>query len=387
MLYTFLYPLVNQASFLNVLRYPSFRIVMAALTALILTLFLFPAFIRRLQIFKFGQEVRKEGPESHYKKKGTPTMGGTLILLAVFVSTVLWTDVTHKGVWLVLLVTMGYGAIGFYDDYKKIKFKNTDGLAGRWKLLWQFIIGGVALAIYASGQGTITADTSISLPFVSITTFNPTLIPYIYYPLALVLVLVGTSNAVNLTDGLDGLAIGPIMVATFAFMVLAYAASTTLADFNIAAYLRITHVEDAAELCVFCAAVMGAGVGFLWYNAYPALVFMGDVGALALGGALGMLAILTKNEVLSAVLHGVFLAETLSVMLQSTYFKLTKRKDAKARGVPIKDGVGKRIFRMTPLHHHFEKLDDPWPEPRIIVRFWIISVMLALVALASLKLR
>ncbi len=387
MLYSFLYPLVTEASFLNVLRYPSFRIVMAALTALILTLFLFPAFIRRLQVFKFGQEVRKEGPESHFKKQGTPTMGGALILLAVFVSTVLWTDVRHKGVWLVLLVTMGYGAIGFYDDYKKIKFKNSAGLAGRWKLLWQFIIGAVALGIYAMGHGTITPDTSISLPFVSITTFNPTLIPYVYYPLSLVLVLVGTSNAVNLTDGLDGLAIGPIMVATFVFMILAYAASTTLADFNIAAYLRITHVEDAAELCVFCAAVLGAAIGFLWYNAYPALVFMGDVGALALGGALGMLAILTKNEILSAVLHGVFLAETISVMVQTTFFKITKRRDAKARKIPYKEATGKKLFRMTPLHHHFEKLDDPWPEPRIIVRFWIISVMLALVALASLKLR
>ena len=387
MLYTFLYPLVTEASFLNVLRYPSFRIVMAALTALVLTLFLFPAFIRRLQVFKFGQEVRKEGPESHYKKKGTPTMGGTLILLSIFASTVLWCDVRHKGVWLVLLVMMGYGAIGFYDDYKKIKFKNTDGLAGRYKLLWQFVIGGVALALYASGQGTIAPDTSISLPFVATTTFNPTLLPSVYYPLALTLLLVGTSNAVNLTDGLDGLAIGPIMVAAFVFLVLAYAASATLADFNIAGYLRITRVDGAAELCVLCAAVLGAGIGFLWYNAYPALVFMGDVGALGLGGALGMLAILTKNEVLSAVLHGVFLAETISVMMQSTWFKITKRRDAKARGVPIAEGIGRRIFRMTPLHHHFEKLDDPWPEPRIIVRFWIISVMLALVALASLKLR
>jgi phospho-N-acetylmuramoyl-pentapeptide-transferase len=375
MLYTFLYPLVTEASFLNVLRYPSFRIVMAALTALVLTLFLFPPLIRRLQIFKFGQEVRKEGPESHYKKQGTPTMGGALILVAIFISTVLWSDVKHVGVWLLLLVTMGYGAIGFYDDYKKIKFRNPDGLAGRWKLFWQFLIGGVAIAIYASGYGTIEPDTSISLPFVSIKLFNPVLAPLVYYPLALTLVVVGTSNAVNLTDGLDGLAIGPIMVSAFVFLVLAYAAGTTLADFNIANYLRITHVEGAAELCIFCAALLGAGIGFLWYNAYPALVFMGDVGALALGGALGMLAVLTKNEVLSAVLHGVFLAETLSVIVQTSYFKWTKRRT----------GEGKRIFLMTPIHHHFEKLG--WPEPRVIVRFWIASVMLALVALASLKLR
>jgi phospho-N-acetylmuramoyl-pentapeptide-transferase len=380
-LYTFLYPLWTEATFLNVLRYPSFRIVMAALTALVLTLFLYPAFIRRLQIFKFGQEVRKDGPESHFKKQGTPTMGGVLILAAVFISTVLWSDVRHKAVWLLLLVTIGYGCIGFYDDYKKIKFKNPAGLAGRWKLLWQFLIGGGALLLWwqtawwPEGWPTIPFDSSINLPFVNIQVFNPVLLAAIYLPLALTFVLVGTSNAVNLTDGLDGLAIGPIMVATFTFLVLAYAAGTTLADFNIASYLRITHVESAAELCIFCAAVLGAGIGFLWYNAYPALVFMGDVGALALGGALGMLAIFTKNEILSAVLHGVFLAETISVMLQTTYFKWTKRRT----------GEGKRLFLMTPIHHHFEKLG--WPEPRVIVRFWIVSVMLALVALASLKLR
>ncbi|OGQ18091.1 MAG: phospho-N-acetylmuramoyl-pentapeptide-transferase, partial [Deltaproteobacteria bacterium RBG_16_71_12] len=345
------------------------------------TLFLYPPFIRRLQIFKFGQEVRKDGPESHFKKQGTPTMGGVLILAAVFLSTVLWSDIRHKAVWLLLLVTIGYGCVGFYDDYKKIKFKNPAGLAGRWKLLWQFLIGGVAMTLlwqsswWPQGWPTIAFDSSINLPFVNIQLFNPVLVPWLYLPLALVFVVVGTSNAVNLTDGLDGLAIGPIMVATFTFLVLAYAAGTTLADFNIASYLRITHVEGAAELSIFCAAVLGAGIGFLWYNAYPALVFMGDVGALALGGALGMLAIFTKNEILSAVLHGVFLAETISVMLQTTYFKWTKRRT----------GEGKRLFLMTPIHHHFEKLG--WPEPRVIVRFWIVSVMLALVALASLKLR
>ncbi len=381
MLYTFLYPLWTEASFLNVLRYPSFRIVMAALTALVLTLFLYPSFIRRLQIFKFGQEVRKDGPESHYKKQGTPTMGGILILAAVFISTVLWSDIRHKAVWLILLVTIGYGCVGFYDDYKKIKFKNPAGLAGRWKLFWQFTIGAIAMTLFwrtewwPADWPTIVFNSSINLPFVNIQLFNPVLAWWLYLPLALTFVLVGTSNAVNLTDGLDGLAIGPIMVATFTFLVLAYAAGTTLADFNIASYLRITHVEGAAELSVFCAAVLGAGIGFLWYNAYPALVFMGDVGALALGGALGMLAVFTKNELLSAVLHGVFLAETISVMLQTTYFKWTKRKT----------GEGKRLFLMTPIHHHFEKLG--WPEPRVIVRFWIVSVMLALVALASLKLR
>jgi phospho-N-acetylmuramoyl-pentapeptide-transferase len=375
MLYTFLYPLVREASFLNVLRYPSFRIVMAAFTALVITLVLFPPFIRRLQIFKFGQEVRKDGPEAHLKKQGTPTMGGLLILLAIAASTILWADSKNVAVWLLLWVTLGYGAIGFYDDYKKIKYKDPAGLSGRFKLLWQFLIGGVALGIWYSGNGTIACDTSISLPFVAVTTFLPTIPPIIYMPLALTLLLVGTSNAVNLTDGLDGLAIGPVIVSAFVFLVLAYAAGATIADFNIAAYLRIVHVEGAAELGVFCAAVMGAGIGFLWYNAYPALVFMGDVGALALGGALGMLAIFTKNELLSAPLHGVFLAETISVMMQSTYFKYTKKKY----------GEGRRIFRMAPLHHHFEKTG--WPEPRVVVRLWIVSVMLALVALASLKLR
>ena len=375
MLYTFLYPYVTEASFLNVLRYPSFRIVMAALTALVLTLFLYPPFIRRLQVFKFGQEVRKDGPEAHLKKQGTPTMGGILLLGAVFVSTVLWADVRHGAVWLLLLVTMGYGAVGFYDDYKKIKYRDPAGLAGRWKLLWQFLIGGIALGLWATNEASIPFDTSISLPFISVQAFLPTIPPVIYLPLALTLLVVGTSNAVNLTDGLDGLAIGPVIVASLVFLVLAYAAGTTLGDFKVASYLHIIPVEGAAELGIFCAAVCGAGIGFLWYNAYPALVFMGDVGALALGGALGMLAIFTKNELLSALLHGVFLAETISVMMQSTWFKYTKKKY----------GEGRRIFRMAPVHHHFEKRG--WPEPRVVIRFWIVSIILALVALASLKLR
>jgi phospho-N-acetylmuramoyl-pentapeptide-transferase len=375
MLYALLYPYVSSAPFLNVLRYPSFRVVMAAMTALILTLVLFPPFIRRLQVFKFGQEVRKDGPESHFKKQGTPTMGGILILGAITVSTVLWADARHGAVWLLLLVTLGYGAIGFYDDYKKIKYKDPAGLAGRWKLLWQFVIGGLALGLWYAGYGTIQFDGSVSLPFVSVKTFLPTLPPIVYLPLALTLLVVGTSNAVNLTDGLDGLAIGPVIIASFVFLVLAYAAGSTIADFNVANYLRIVHVEGAAELCIFCAAVVGAGIGFLWYNAYPALVFMGDVGALALGGALGMLAIFTKNELLSALLHGVFLAETLSVMMQSTYFKYTKKKY----------GEGRRVFRMAPIHHHFEKVG--WPEPRVVIRLWIVAIMLAMVALASLKVR
>lgn len=369
MLYTFLYPLHVDYPILNVLRYPSFRIIMSALTALVVTLFLFPALIRRLQIFKFGQVIRKEGPEAHLKKQGTPTMGGLLMLIAITVACVLWSDASHKGMWIMLMVTLGYGGIGFYDDYKKIKFKSSDGLAGRWKLFWQFSIAGLALWLYYSGQASIPFSSVLTFPFIKPETFQLELPPLLYLPFGLI-VIVGTSNAVNLTDGLDGLAIGPTIVSAFTFLLLAYVAGTTLQDFDIAQYLRITKVSGAAELTIFCAAVIGAGIGFLWYNSYPALIFMGDVGALSLGGALGMLAVFTKNEVLSAVLHGVFLAEILSVMIQVPYFKLSG---------------GKRIFLMTPIHHHYEQ--KGWPEPRVIVRFWIVSVMLALIALASLKLR
>jgi phospho-N-acetylmuramoyl-pentapeptide-transferase len=367
-LYTYLYPLHTELGLLNVLRYPSFRIIMAALTALLVTLFLYPPLIRRLQIFKFGQEIRKEGPEAHLKKQGTPTMGGILILIAILVACLLWADARHNGVWILLMVTMGYGIIGFYDDYKKIKEKSSDGLGGRWKLLWQFSIGGAAIWLLTNGYADVSFNTQISLPFIAIDTWAPTMPLWLYWPFAFI-ILVGTSNAVNLTDGLDGLAIGPVIIAAFTFLLLAYAAGTTLADFDIASYLRIAKVEGAAELAIFCAAVIGAGIGFLWYNGYPALIFMGDVGSLALGGALGMLALLTKNEVLSAILHGLFLFEIVSVMLQVGSFKLT----------------GKRIFKMAPVHHHFEL--KGWPEPRVIIRFWIVSVMLALLALASLKLR
>ena len=368
MLYTFLYPYATTYKILNVLRYPSFRILMAALTALIVTLFVFPWLIRRLQVFKFGQEIRKDGPQAHFKKQGTPTMGGLLILFSVTVSTLLWSDLSHVGMWLLLFVMLGYGGIGFYDDYAKIKYRNSKGLRARWKLLWQIVVGLVALGIYASNFDSLPFSTTINLPFVSFDRFHPELPIAIYLAFGLFL-LVATSNAVNLTDGLDGLAIGPVIISTFVFMVLAYAAGTTLADFNIAKYLRIVPVVGSSELSIFCGAVIGAGIGFLWYNAYPALIFMGDVGSLALGGVLALLAIFTKNEILSAMLNGLFAIETMSVMLQVVSFKLRR----------------KRIFKMAPIHHHFELLG--WPEPRIIVRFWILSVMLALLALASLKLR
>lgn len=368
MFYALFYPNATGINFLNVLRYPSFRIVMSALTALLLTLFLYPWLIRRLQIFKFGQEVRKDGPEAHFKKQGTPTMGGILILFAITIATLLFGDLGNIGIWLLLFITLGYGAIGFYDDYKKIKYKDPRGLSGRWKLFWQITLGAIALCVYAFSVDSLEFSTQINFPFVSFDRFHPELGLYLYLPFAL-FVLVATSNAVNLTDGLDGLAIGPVIISAFVMLILAYAAGTTLADFNISNYLRIAHIEGAAELGVFCAAMIGAGIGFLWYNAYPALVIMGDVGALALGGALGLLAIFTKNEILSVLLNGLFVIETVSVMLQVGFFKLT----------------GKRLFKMAPIHHHFELLG--WPEPRVIVRFWIFAIMLALLSIASLKLR
>jgi phospho-N-acetylmuramoyl-pentapeptide-transferase len=266
---------------------------------------------------------------------------------------------------LVLIITGGYGAIGFCDDYKKIKFKDPKGLAGRWKLFWQFALALVVLGYLFYGM---EFDPRLSFPLMKVQRYAPELPAWALVVLAAI-VVVGTSNAVNITDGLDGLAIGPTIVSAFVFLVLAYAAGTELKDFNIAEYLGIIHVEGAAELAVICAAVLGSGIGFLWYNTYPAQVFMGDVGALALGGLLGMMAVLTKNELVSAIVHGVFLVEIVSVMIQVASFKLT----------------GKRVFLMAPLHHHFEK--QGLAEPKVIVRFWIVSVMLALAGLATLKLR
>ncbi len=295
-------------------------------------------------------------------------MGGILILVAMALSTLLWVDLTRGTVWLLLFVTLGYGVIGFVDDYKKIKHRSSDGLAGRWKLFWQFLIAGGALAIHFSGIAGSPLDTSLVFPFIPMSTWNPVVPVWLYALLALI-VVVGTSNAVNLTDGLDGLAIGPSIVSAAVFLVLAYVAGTSIGGLDVAQYLGIAAIEGSQEMSVFCAALIGASVGFLWFNSYPALIFMGDVGSLALGGALGMLAILTKHELLSAILHGVFLTEIVSVMIQVFWFKRT----------------GRRVFLMAPIHHHFEK--KGWPEPRVIVRFWIVSVILALVALASLKLR
>jgi phospho-N-acetylmuramoyl-pentapeptide-transferase len=380
MLYLLLYPHADRFGVFNVLRYPSFRIVAAGLVALLIGLLLGPYFIERMRTLQYGaSNVREDTPETHQKKRGTPSMGGALILLAVTIATLLFGDLKSRLVWAALLVTLGYGGIGFLDDWLKLSKRNSKGLAGRRKLALQV---GVVLAVYyglltdldfhtSAGFPWVTVgsylDLRLTLPFVPTRFFEPYL-GWLYLPF-MVFVIVGTSNAVNLTDGLDGLAIGPTIVSSMTFLALSYVAGATIAGFSLAEYLRIAYIPGAEELGVFCSAIFGAGLAFLWFNTYPASVFMGDVGSLALGGGLGTLAVLTKNEVASAILHGVFLAETVSVILQVWSFRTT----------------GKRIFRMAPIHHHYEL--KGWAEPKIIVRFWIMSIMLALVALMSLKLR
>ncbi len=379
MLYNFLYPLAAQFAVLNVLRYPSFRIVAAAIFALLLGMLVGPKLIRHLREEQHGQSnVREDTPETHQKKKGTPTMGGELILLCTIVSTLLFADLTNKYVWTVLLVFGGYALTGFLDDWLKLKKKNSKGLPGKLKLLLQtlFLIGAFAIHFDLSKHGwswPFTLDATLTLPFVSTKTFSWDM-GWLYFVFAWFLV-VGTSNAANLTDGLDGLAIGPTIVSATAFVILAYVAGTELLVpksgelIPLADYLYVARIPEAVELAVFCASLAGAGIAFLWFNTYPASVFMGDLGALAIGGALGTVALLTKNEVVSAILHGVFLAEAVSVILQVASFQLFK----------------KRIFLRAPLHHHFEL--KGWAEPKVIVRFWIVSILLAGVALASLKLR
>jgi len=375
MLYYFLYPLHDAPGlgFLNVLRYVPFRAIAAALTALGVTFSLYPWFIRRLQSRQIGQVVRKEGPEGHLSKAGTPTMGGALILLALIISTVLWADPSNFMVWVVTAVTSAYGVVGYIDDAAKIRKKDTGGLAGRWKLVIQFAVAFGLGAYLWYGDAGLPADwieirNRLSIPFVAFERLPVELPPWAYVVFA-AFVIVGTSNAVNLTDGLDGLAIGPVMINSGTYMILAYLTGVTFFGQDLAAYLRIPSLPSAIELSVYCGALIGAGFGFLWYNTYPAQVFMGDVGSLALGGGIGSLAVMTKNELLSLLLGGIFVVEAISVITQVASFKLFK----------------KRIFLMAPIHHHFEK--KGWPEPRVIVRFWIISVMLALASLATLKLR
>jgi phospho-N-acetylmuramoyl-pentapeptide-transferase len=344
----------------NVFQYLTLRAILGVLTALLISFAVGPLMIRRLSHYQIGQQVRGDGPESHFSKAGTPTMGGALILVAIAVSTLLWADLSNRYVWIVLVFTMGFGVIGWVDDYKKLVLKNSDGLAARHKYLWQSILGlGVALLLYFTAQ--VPAETQLIVPLFKNVAVDLGLwfIPLVY------LVVVGSSNAVNLTDGLDGLAIMPTVMVSAALAIFAYAAGNVV----FAQYLAIPYVPGAGEMVVFCGALVGAGLGFLWFNAYPAQVFMGDVGALALGAALGILAVIVRQELVLVVMGGVFVIETVSVILQVASYKLT----------------GRRIFRMAPIHHHFEL--KGWPEPRVIVRFWIITVMLVLVGLATLKIR
>jgi len=344
----------------DVFRYITLRTILAVLTALLMSFLVGPAMIRRLSRYKIGQMVRDDGPQSHLSKAGTPTMGGALILVAVAVSTLLWADLSNRYMWIVLLTTLSFGLIGLWDDYRKMVLRDARGLAARWKYLWQSIFGlGASIALYATAS--TPAETQLLLPFVKgfALDMGPWFVVLSYF------VIVGSSNAVNLTDGLDGLAILPTVLVAGALALFAYVSGHAV----IADYLLIPHLPGVGELAVFGGALVGAGLGFLWFNAYPAQVFMGDVGALALGAALGVLAVATRQEVTLFIMGGVFVMETVSVVLQVLSFRLT----------------GRRIFRMAPLHHHFEL--KGWPEPRVIVRFWIITVILVLVGLASLKLR
>lgn len=343
-----------------VLQYITVRGIMGIMTALILSLMIGPWMIRKLSQQKIGQVVRDDGPKSHFSKAGTPTMGGALILISIAVSTLLWADLRNSYVWVVLLTTLLFGAVGWVDDYRKVFRKDPRGLPAKWKYLWQSVIG-FAAALFLYFNATDPVQTSYIVPFfkdVSIDT-GVMFIVISYF------VIVGTSNAVNLTDGLDGLAILPTVMVGGALGIIAYLAGH--AEFS--NYLRIPFVTGTGELVIFCGALVGAGLGFLWFNTYPAQVFMGDVGALALGAALGVVAVVARHEIVLFIMGGIFVAETMSVILQVASFKLT----------------GKRIFRMAPIHHHFEL--KGWPEPRVIVRFWIITVMLVLFGLATLKLR
>jgi phospho-N-acetylmuramoyl-pentapeptide-transferase len=372
----------DAGKYLNFLRYPTFRIVAAAFGSLLLGMIIGPRLIDRLRIQQHGQSnVREDTPDSHQKKKGTPTLGGVLILLCIFFGTLVFADLGSRPVWVVLLMTGGYAIIGFMDDWLKLSKRNSKGLAGRYKMVMQtgFYLVAVfgILTDWSSGVPQLLIETRLTVPFVPTRWLNPDLgWFYVFFGW---FVVVGTSNAVNLTDGLDGLAIAPMMVAAATWAVLCYVAGTSVSVADVVQgklvgvplheYLGIARVPGGAELAVFCAAMVGAGISFLWFNAYPASVFMGDVGSLALGGALGTLAMLSKNELASAIVHAVFLGEILSVMVQVGSFKLR----------------GKRVFKMAPIHHHFELAGVA--EPKIIVRFWIVSILCAALALMSLKLR
>lgn len=361
MLFWITQQLQSQYHAFRVFQYLTFRSILAAITALIVGLLCGPATIRWLKKLQIGQMVRDDGPKSHLSKAGTPTMGGVLILLSVTISCLLWGDLTQASLWLVLFVTISFGLIGFVDDYRKLVLKNSRGLPGRWKFFWQSLIAVLVICYLYFGNNSLL-HTSISIPFFKSVFIN---LGYIF-PIFAYFVIVGSSNAVNLTDGLDGLAIVPIFMIAGALGIFAYATSNII----YAHYLTIPFLSNIGEITIFCAAIVGAGLGFLWYNSYPAEIFMGDVGSLSLGAALGMVAILVRQELVLLIMGGLFVVETASVILQVAYFKYTK---------------GKRLFRMAPLHHHFEL--KGWSEPKVIVRFWIITVILVLCGLATLKLR
>ncbi len=399
MLYHLLYGLKGKASWLgwlNVVRYIPFRVIAATITAMLIAFVLGPWFIRTLQKNKFGQVVRDDGPESHFKKRGTPTMGGSLILMAIVLSTFAWADMNNAFVWATVTVTVLFGCVGFADDYAKFQQNASGGLSARMRLLLEFAVGGGVFGYLFLGHTGLPADwlavrTSLAIPFAAFSKHHFVLPAWAYVIFA-VLAVVAFANAVNFTDGLDGLAIGPVMMNAGTYLIFAYITGAGIAGTVIAKYLHlspsaaleITHshavfrfseyldlppLQSTGELAVFCGAMIGAGVGFLWFNTYPAQLFMGDVGSLALGGAIGTLAILTKNEFLGILLGGIFVTEIVSVIIQVGWYKMFK----------------KRVFLMAPIHHHFEK--KGWPEPRVIVRFWVIQVILALLALSSLKLR
>jgi phospho-N-acetylmuramoyl-pentapeptide-transferase len=345
----------------NVFNYLTLRAVMATLTALTISFIVGPAVIRKLTALKIGQSVRSDGPQTHLVKAGTPTMGGALILVSVTVTTLLWADLSNDYVWVALLTLVGFGVIGWVDDWRKVVEKNSRGLPSRWKYFWQSVIG-LAVAVYLWQTASLPAHTELIIPFLKHATLTLSAVAFIaltYF------VIVGSSNAVNLTDGLDGLAILPTVMVAGALAIFAYVAGNAV----FSKYLGVPFVPGAGELAIFCAAMAGAGLAFLWFNAYPAEVFMGDVGALALGAALGVVAVIVRQEIILFIMCGVFVVETLSVMVQVASFKLT----------------GKRVFRMAPIHHHYEL--KGWKENQVVVRFWIISMMLVLIGLSSLKLR
>lgn len=351
----------------NAFNYITLRAVLATLTALVISFVVGPKLIRKLTEYKVGQAVRDDGPQTHLIKAGTPTMGGALILVAIAISTLLWADLSNRYVWVVLATTLGFGVIGWVDDWRKVVHRNPKGLSAREKYFWQSVVGGGA-AVYLWYMASLPAHTELIVPF-----FKHLVFPLGGFEFVLLtyLVIVGSSNAVNLTDGLDGLAIMPTVMVSSALAIFAYAAG----HIYFSKYLGIPNVPGAGELAVFCTAMAGAGLGFLWFNAYPAEVFMGDVGALALGAALGVVAVIVRQEIVLFIMGGVFVVETLSVAAQVTYFKYTKAKY----------GEGRRIFLMAPLHHHYEQ--KGWKETQVVVRFWIITMMLVLFGLSTLKLR